>query len=325
MNGLVLLERRVGHGQAAAEAEHVPRRQLVLVHRRLAGSTDGGEGLDLRGHLHGIGPGSRLVGADARSHHGHDLHLAAVGLEAALEHLGVGAHRVDDLGVGVEQAGDGGGDVARGWEVVDDLDGVGRDAGVGGAAVRSRGHGHAARRVDGGEGDPARGLVAVGPGVVARGALGLGRGVLDRDGRRRGDAHGRARPGGGLARGVATWWRRSPRPRTPPARARPGPSAWRDRPSARGGSARSRRDSFDIGGVGGGCGNGDPGARTGPGGVSGAEVSGDDLGVLEDLDRRSGDHDPPLIEGHESVGHGRHEAQVVLHDEEGGIEVVSQT
>ena len=95
----------------------------------------------------------------------------------------------------------------------------------------------------------------------------------------------------------------------------PGPSALRDRPSARGGSARSRRDSFDIGGVGGGCGNGDPGARTGPGGVPGAEVRGDYLGVLEDLDGRSGDGTTtaPCSSATSSVGHRSTEAQVVLH------------
>ena len=177
----VLAEHRVGHRQAAADAQDATAGQLLGVGPLLAGAAHRGERADLLGHLHGVGAGCGLTGT--RALHAHDLQAATPHLVAVLEHRVELANRLGpDLGrvrVGLEA----GRQVVVGGLVGHDRDGVGRDALTGVETGRPRSGHQARRRVVGGHRD-ATGLgIAFGAPVVVVDRAGLHRlGVGDRHG-----------------------------------------------------------------------------------------------------------------------------------------------
>ena len=105
-----------------------------------AGPPNTMEGLDVLGDLHRVGPGGGGVGGQALAHVVLDLDRAAVGLVVGLQQVdqlvlrcpcavGVGVVHRDRVGDVLDHR------VVLGSQVRDDLDGVGGDAVVGGAAV----------------------------------------------------------------------------------------------------------------------------------------------------------------------------------------------
>ena len=145
--GRVLLYLAVGRGVAAPHAQHVQAGQLVLVGRRLRRTADGGERVVLLGHGHGVGVGGHGVGRRAGGVEDDEVHVAAVRLVDVVEHRHVGLNGGQRLRRGAGRRRDGRGEPARLGLVVDEVDGVGRHAARGGAAVGGAGggDGHARR------------------------------------------------------------------------------------------------------------------------------------------------------------------------------------
>ncbi len=123
----------------AADAQHVAGGELVGERVRECGPAEHGERLEVLGDAHGVGPGGDLVVGETGRDVCLQLEGAAVELVVLLVHLEHPAGRRLGLGVGVVD-GHGVGQVVDDRVVVGalvehDLDRVGRDAGVGGAAV----------------------------------------------------------------------------------------------------------------------------------------------------------------------------------------------
>ncbi len=65
---------------AAGHAEHVEAGQLVLVGVGLAGTADGGEGMELLGDRDGVGVGGHRIGVGPGGGEGDEVHVPPVHL-----------------------------------------------------------------------------------------------------------------------------------------------------------------------------------------------------------------------------------------------------
>ena len=79
--GRPLLEVTVGGAPAAVDAQHMAGGELVGERRREDGAAPDGEGLDVGGDGHRVGPCRDRVVRDTRRREGNEHHLAAVRLE----------------------------------------------------------------------------------------------------------------------------------------------------------------------------------------------------------------------------------------------------